>query len=119
MDLTTHFKLEEVVCKCGCQGHRQHLDAINRGVTVLQIIRNHWMAPVLVNSGYRCAFHNVKVGGVAGSYHIQGKAFDIRPQFGDFKQFCDMLRGLENGALHGVIWVKVYPSFVHVDVRYL
>ena len=77
------------------------------------------MAPIIVNSFYRCAFHNVNVGGVPGSYHIRGMAFDIRPQFGHFSEFRKMVTELEKGALHGAIWVKVYPHFVHVDVRYM
>lgn len=117
MRLTKNFKLAEVVCKCGCQGHRQHLDAINQSIAVLQIIRIKWMGAIAVNSFYRCPYHNVRVGGVPGSYHISGKAFDIRPTGGSFMEFLRFMRGLESDELAGCIWIKEYSTFVHVDIR--
>lgn len=35
--------------------------------------------PLIVNSAYRCAVHNKAVGGAPDSYHMKGRALDIRP----------------------------------------
>lgn len=95
------------------------MDAINRSVAILQVIRNNWGAPINVNSFYRCAFHNVRVNGVPGSHHIKGRAFDIRPSNGEVAALYAVVNELANTALHGIIWVKRYPTFIHVDTRYL
>ena len=45
---------------------------------VLDPLRERWGAPILINSGYRCEWINVKVGGVKNSQHTKGEAADIR-----------------------------------------
>ena len=44
----------------------------------LQIIRNELHLPIIVNSAYRSAEVNAKVGGVSSSYHVKGLAADIK-----------------------------------------
>ena len=44
----------------------------------LQTIRNELHLPIIVNSAYRSAEVNAKVGGVSSSYHVKGLAADIR-----------------------------------------
>ena len=45
--------------------------------TVLDPARERLGKPIYVNSGYRCPELNRKVGGVANSYHLQGRAADL------------------------------------------
>ena len=45
---------------------------------VLQPLREHVDAPVIINSGYRCQRLNEAVGGVKNSQHCGGEAADIR-----------------------------------------
>ena len=45
---------------------------------VLQPLREHVDAPVIINSGYRCQRLNEAVGGVKNSQHCVGEAADIR-----------------------------------------
>lgn len=45
---------------------------------VLQPLREHVDAPVIINSGYRCQRLNEAVGGVMNSQHCVGEAADIR-----------------------------------------
>ena len=45
---------------------------------VLQAIRDHFGAPVVITSGYRTAAHNKAVGGAVYSQHQYGRAADIR-----------------------------------------
>lgn len=44
----------------------------------LQALRDYLGTPLLITSAYRSAAHNKAVGGAKGSYHLQGKAFDVR-----------------------------------------
>ena len=45
---------------------------------ILQPLREHVDAPVIINSGYRCQRLNEAVGGVKNSQHCVGEAADIR-----------------------------------------
>ena len=44
---------------------------------VLDPLRESYGKPIFVNSGYRCAELNKAVGGVDGSFHLEGYAADI------------------------------------------
>jgi len=44
---------------------------------LLDPVRELWGAPLIVNSGYRCAELNRAVGGAARSQHMEGEAADI------------------------------------------
>ena len=75
--------------------------------------------PVTVNSGYRCKEHNLAVGGVRGSQHLQGEAADIAPagfKFQDsrFKAELERLKQIiiENGRFDQLI---DYGTFLHVS----
>ena len=44
----------------------------------LEVLRERYGGPILINSGYRSPQLNKKIGGVAGSNHLTGCAVDIR-----------------------------------------
>jgi zinc D-Ala-D-Ala carboxypeptidase len=46
-------------------------------INVLEPIRAHFKAPVIISSGYRCKALNNAVGGSKTSQHMTGKAADI------------------------------------------
>ena len=46
-------------------------------VQLLQSIRDHFGAPVVITSGYRTAAHNAAVGGSKSSQHLLGRAADF------------------------------------------
>jgi len=72
-----YFTREEFACKCGCGYPVQ----MHRAVVVLaDRARAHFGAPATVVSGLRCETHNVRVGGVANSRHLTGRAIDLRIQ---------------------------------------
>ena len=54
------------------------LSNICRLASFLQTIRNELHLPIIVNSAYRSAEVNAKVGGVLSSYHVKGLAADIK-----------------------------------------
>ena len=82
-------------------------------VKILQQIRDHFKAPVTINSGYRTVTKNKAVGGAAYSQHLYGLAADIvvkgvAPK--DVYAYADSLMPYTGG-------VGLYATFVHVDVR--
>ena len=104
------FRARELACKCGerfCGGEYFHdpvfLDALQR-------MRDALGAPVIVNSGHRCALWNAHVGGAPASEHKRIAA-DIR------------LAGHAPGALlraacgAGFSSFGFYRSFLHMDLR--
>ena len=44
----------------------------------LEVLRDRYGAPIIINSGYRSPQLNKRVGGVATSNHVTGCAVDIR-----------------------------------------
>lgn len=71
--LSANFTVKEFACKDGS-------DAVltaPRLVMVLQSIRSHFAAPVVIHSAYRTPQYNAKVGGAAHSQHCYGTAADI------------------------------------------
>jgi hypothetical protein len=55
------------------------------------------VGPILINSGFRNAEVNKRVGGVKGSQHLVGQAVDIRPLHAD--QFQRLVAFLQNHPL--------------------
>ena len=66
---------------CRCCGEAR----ITQGLSVLLRTLDGALArrgrAVRVNSGYRCAVHNSRVGGVTNSRHMTGEAADLHPVF--------------------------------------
>ena len=104
MRLSKNFTLEEMVAT----SHRglqdtPTLDVVQNlqklCVLVLQPLRDTLGAPVYINSGYRSKRLNARVGGVANSRHLQGKAADIHCDNLDYaKVIFDILRQNPNVA---------------------
>lgn len=82
----------------------------------LQNFRNFIGKPLLVNHrglsfrGYRSCFENMRAGGVEGSFHLQGLAFDVSVDGVDPKDLY------EEAVRFGWMGVGLYPSFVHMDL---
>ena len=69
--------------------------------------------PVNINSGFRTASHNKKVGGAEQSQHLYGMAADIavtgvKPE--DVADYAEKL-------LPGTGGIGRYKGFTHIDVR--
>ncbi|MGM9584880.1 MAG: D-Ala-D-Ala carboxypeptidase family metallohydrolase [Faecousia sp.] len=105
-----YFTRAEFACKCGrCGGFpAEPAEAL---VRLADQVREHFGKPAVVSSGIRCPSHNTRVGGVANSYHLKGKAVDFR------------VSGLPAGQV--LTYVKTLPvhyayaidgDYVHMDV---
>ena len=71
--LSRSFRAKEFACKDGTDP----LFVDSELVQVLQAIRDHFGAPVVITSGYRTAAHNAAVGGSKSSRHLLGRAADF------------------------------------------
>lgn len=80
-----HFKLEEFTRSSTAerlgienQPDRFQVENLNMlAVMILEKLRKFASKPVVVTSGFRCPALNKAVGGVANSYHLQGRAADL------------------------------------------
>lgn len=107
-NLSEHFKATEFMCK---DGSKEFLIA-DKLIDVLEAIRKHFNAPVIINSGYRTPKWNEKIGGAPNSYHCKGMAADIVVKGHTSKEVAEYAsKIMEKG---GVIR---YTNFVHIDVR--
>ena len=109
--LSSNFKVKEFACKDGS-------DAVlvaPRLVMVLQSIRDHFGAPITINSAYRTPQYNAKVGGVAQSQHCYGTAADFYVKGVDVETVAAYARKIMPGW--GGVGIYKEQGFVHVDVR--
>lgn len=107
--LSENFKVKEFACKDGSDV----IFVAPELVGVLQKIRNHFGKSVVINSGYRTAAYNAKIGGATYSQHCYGTAADIaisgvNPK--DVAEYVETLMPNTGG-------IGIYQNFTHVDVR--
>ena len=108
--VSAHFKVNEFRCKDGSD-----LILIDDGlVSILEKIRAHWPgSTITINSAYRNAAYNRRVGGAKASQHIQGTAADIKVSAGSATPLA-VARFAESIGVGGI---GVYNTFTHVDNR--
>ena len=104
---TIHFKAREFECKCGCGGNEMHQEVVDK----LEQARQLAGVPFVINSGYRCAKHNKKVGGVPGSSHTLGWAVDIKAKDGASRYHI-----VSALTTVGFTRIGIDKSFIHVDM---
>ena len=107
--LTANFKVKEFACKDGSDP----IFIAPELVEILQKIRTHFGKSVTINSGFRTATYNKKIGGATYSQHLYGKASDIvvngvKPK--EVAKYVETLMPNKGG-------IGIYSTFVHVDVR--
>ena len=107
--LSTNFKVKEFACQDGSDP----VFISSELVGILQKIRTHFGKSVTINSGFRTASHNKKVGGETYSQHLYGMAADIVVSGVAPKTVAAYVETLlpRSGG------VGIYSNFVHVDVR--
>ena len=72
--LSPHFRARAFACRDGADLVKIDTDLVE----LLERIRTAACGAVTVNSGYRTASYNQKVGGARASQHLLGKAADIQ-----------------------------------------
>lgn len=108
-NVSPNFNRKEFACHCGCGFAAVDVKLLK----ILENIREHFGAPVVVSSGCRCVEHNRKIGGAGDSMHTKGMAADIRVD--DVSPLL-VARYLENNY-HNQLGIGIYDTWVHIDVR--
>jgi zinc D-Ala-D-Ala carboxypeptidase len=100
-----HFAAHELACPCCGEMcvWPEALDAIER-------LRGAMGAPLIINSGHRCALHNARVGGAPKSLHKQ-LAFDVALASHDAAQ---LERAAHASGFRGFGYGQ---TFLHLDTR--
>lgn len=112
--LSENFCVSEFACKgSGCCSTVLVDEQL---VTYLQKIRDHFGKPVTINSGYRCATHNKRVGGATSSRHAKGQAADIAVKDVAPAEVAKYAESI------GILGIGLYETakdgyFVHIDTR--
>ena len=108
--LSEHFMAKEFKCS-----DNSRVIVLNKAlIDLLEEIRTHFNAPVIINSGYRTVQYNSQLKESApGSQHTLGNAADIRvtghmPT--EVYQYLD-------SSYPNSLGLGIYSTFVHVDVR--
>lgn len=106
--ISKNFKVKEFRCKDGSNTILIDVDFVKN---FLQLIRDHFGAAVTINSGYRTASYNTKIGGAKSSYHMKGQAFDI------VVKDKTPLEVAKYAQILGIKGIIQYNTFVHLDSR--
>jgi len=80
-------------------------------IKTLDLARDIYGSPMIINSGFRTIEHNKKVGGSKNSSHLLGLAVDIRCT-NSHQRFL-MLEALMDA---GFTRIGIADTFIHVDV---
>tara|TARA_B110000027_G_scaffold102215_1_gene108132 strand:- start:119 stop:514 length:396 start_codon:yes stop_codon:yes gene_type:complete len=120
MKITENFNRREFDCKCGCEMPSSVFYEIEELANELQVIRDHFKAPIQINSAYRCPSHNKAIGGVSNSQHVLGKASDIVIKGYTPDEVADELEVMiEDECLFPfhLGGIGRYNTFTHIDIR--
>ena len=97
---------------CKCQSETCHYTMVSgKLIEAWENFRHDWGEPTKINSAYRCQTHNENVGGVPNSRHTLGNALDL-----EMNEYCDKIKMVHLARRH-FDYVKIYPTFLHCDVR--
>ena len=99
-----NFTAKEIACK----GY----DSIvinEHALDILQKAREDAGVPFVINSGYRSILHNNAIGGVAGSRHLNGSAFDVSTNGQSANHILEALMAA------GFTGIGLYDTFIHAD----
>ena len=100
MKLTTNFSLAELTAsqtaaRKGISNNPTagQIDALKKLCeSILQPIRNHYDAPVIVSSGYRSPELSIAIGSTINSQHCKGEAADIQVSGVDNKKLAEYIK---------------------------
>ena len=107
--LSANFKVKEFACTDGTDPIFIDSDLVN----ILQKIRSHFGKAVTITSAYRTPPKNKAVGGTNYSFHLYGKAADIKVKGIAPKSvaaYAEKLMPTKGG-------IGIYSTFTHIDVR--
>lgn len=111
--LSSNFTVKEFACKDGSD----YILVDTELVKLLQNIRDHFGKAVTINSAYRNAAYNKKVGGVSNSQHVLGYAADIAVKGVTPKEVAIYAESVIPNSGGIGIYGATKGNFTHVDTR--
>ena len=117
MKLTDNFYLSEFQSNDGASMPLEVLENVKLLAVELQKIRDHFNAPITINSGYRSPRHNKAVGGAKNSQHLLGNAADIVVHGQDPSVVSDTIQNLIDEGVLTEGGLGRYNTFTHYDIR--
>jgi uncharacterized protein YcbK (DUF882 family) len=121
--LSEHFTVEEFDCRDGTKVHPRDHDGLEYLCrTFLEPLRKKY-GPVRINSGFRTATYNRKIGGASNSFHVytahdgNDQAADVSCRKGGPKEWHRTLNTIRKIHRDGKGGLGLYSTFVHVDIR--
>lgn len=108
--VSAHFKIKEFAQK---DGKYDKILIDSELVEVLEDVRIHFNAPVMITSGYRTPEYNAKIGGVKNSQHTKGTAADIQVKGVPANKVQQYLKNKYRDR-YGI---GSYWNFTHIDTR--
>lgn len=110
--ISTNFKLSEFQCKDGSDKVLYSTEFLD----MLEKLRAYGGFTVTINSGYRTAAYNKKIGGASASQHIQGTAADVvikkNGTVVNGRTICCLCQTL---GFKGIAYISA--TAVHLDMR--
>lgn len=117
MQLTKNFNLLEFRCKDGTHVPEELIPNVQELANNLQVIRDRIGVPLHINSAYRTAKHNKRMGGTEKSQHLEGKAADLRADSYTPKELHRTIAKLIEEGKVKEGGLGLYKHFVHYDIR--
>jgi uncharacterized protein YcbK (DUF882 family) len=121
--LTENFELKEFACKGGSQVPDKYLATVQKLADNLQVLRDEinkerkTPKAIKINSAYRNASYNAKVGGKSNSQHLYAKAADIKISGVKPKEIAKTIEKLIKAGKMREGGIGIYDTFVHYDIR--
>ena len=97
----------------------EHVHNLLRLARVLNMVRDIFGEPIYINSAFRTPEVNAAVKGSINSYHLQGRAADIRPSYTPSNEYYKELSRLTAVIMqhkHLFKEVIIYDTFIHVAI---
>lgn len=108
--ISEYFKAHELTCHC----NKCHISIIDeRLLHCLDILRNLWGLPIVLNSAYRCQEYNRSLDNSSDfSQHIIGRAVDLPLPVDEHQR--DSFVAIVDAVFN---WTYLGQGFIHADVR--
>jgi len=115
--LNKNFQLKEFACKDGTAVPLELQKNVFELMQNLQVLRDYFGKPIIINSAYRTEKHNKKVGGGKNSQHLLATASDIVVKGVKPLEVYLAIEKLISEKKMKQGGLGLYDSFVHYDVR--
>lgn len=118
--ITEHFKVKEMVCKCGCDKIIINTDLFSKLESLREMINKTFdKSSIIITSGFRCEEYNKGITqSKKGGYHPRGMAVDIKANWkGDYLSLRVLYKNAERLGLFTGMGAYPVKEILHLDIR--